>query len=114
MRIMAKEQKTETTAAVARESDVVPKAESAGVLAPQAESEVIPQAEGAALPAPQLESQEAPQADVPTFALRADKPGHLRALVALICELPWDERREAEGILRQFELYEEATRLSAQ
>ncbi len=46
----------------------------------------------------------------PTFELRPDKPGHIRLLMAAIPALPAAERPAAEGILRQFELWEEAHR----
>lgn len=47
---------------------------------------------------------------VPSFTLRADKRGHLRALMAAMQELPDGELREAMATLREFELFEEAAR----
>jgi hypothetical protein len=46
----------------------------------------------------------------PVFVLRADKPGHIRALMAAAGELPDAELREALERIREFELYEEAHR----
>ena len=45
----------------------------------------------------------------PVFVLRADRPGHIRALMALIPELP-GEAAELSRKLREFDLYEEAHR----
>ena len=46
----------------------------------------------------------------PTFTLRADQRGHLRALMAAMQEMPEGDLREALETLREFELYEEAHR----
>jgi len=46
---------------------------------------------------------------VPTFVLRADRKGHLRALMAALQELP-QETTEGLATLREFDLYEEAHR----
>jgi hypothetical protein len=47
---------------------------------------------------------------VPTFTLRADQRGHLRALIAAAGELGEADMRDALGVIREFELYEEAQR----
>jgi len=44
----------------------------------------------------------------PTFTLRADQPGHLRALIAALEELP--EGGAYLPVIRDFELWEEAHR----
>ena len=53
---------------------------------------------------------EVESAKVPTFVLKADQPGQLRALMAAIPELPAAERPAAEAVLRDFELWESAHR----
>ena len=46
----------------------------------------------------------------PTFVLRADKPGHLRALMGAMPALPAEDQRTATKMLREFEFWEEAHR----
>lgn len=46
----------------------------------------------------------------PMLTLTAGRPGHLRALLAIIDELPEQERPGARLTLREFELWEEAHR----
>jgi hypothetical protein len=53
---------------------------------------------------------QANRAPCPTFTLRADHQGHLRALLVAINELPAEERKNARSTLREFELWEETHR----
>jgi hypothetical protein len=46
----------------------------------------------------------------PTFTLRADGPGHLRALMAAFREMPESEQKAAAVTLRAFEMWEEQCR----
>jgi hypothetical protein len=60
----------------------------------------------------QLGAPVAPAAEVeicPTFVLRADKKGHIRALMAALQELP-NEQAEGLRTLREFDLWEEMHR----
>ena len=43
----------------------------------------------------------------PTFVLRADQPGHLRALIAVFHSMPESERKGLALTLREFEMWEE-------
>lgn len=52
---------------------------------------------------------EAQTADCPVFVLRADRPGHLRALMCALQELP-SEMADGLRALREFELWMEAHR----
>ncbi len=47
---------------------------------------------------------------VPTFTLRADRPGHIRALMAAAGELREGDQVDALRTLREFELHEEGER----
>jgi hypothetical protein len=46
----------------------------------------------------------------PAFTLRADTPGHLRALIAAWPYLRGEDYRRVQALTRDFELYEEAHR----
>jgi hypothetical protein len=51
-----------------------------------------------------------PADECPTFLLRADQKGHLRALMAALQELPEHEAAQGLRTLREFDLWEETHR----
>lgn len=57
-------------------------------------------------------SVEAPPLPVPTFTIRADSQIGIRAIIAIRdnVAMPADDRAALDGVIRDFELYEEATR----